>query len=165
MRYERTKFYPKLDAFISHSQNAFSNTFSFFDGGQDWFGTTLFGLSLKIPVLSSGMRKATVAQAKIELEKARLEQEELGEKLRLDIERAKNTYQYAIDQYSTQKDNLELAQKIRNKEEIKYREGISSSFRLSEAIAQLYNTQQRYLESISFMIKSKAELDKIYANN
>jgi outer membrane protein TolC len=57
------------------------------------------------------------------------------------------------------KKNLVLAESIAEKEEIKFFEGLSTSFNLASAHNQLYRTQQNYIESILGIIESKVELE------
>src|SRR5690606_36782002 len=60
----RSKNYPSLGAFFTHNQQAFGNQFNFLTNGT-WFPTTLVGIQLKIPITSSGMRRAQEAQKRI----------------------------------------------------------------------------------------------------
>ena len=64
-----------------------------------------------------------------------------------------------MDQFQTTKQNLVLAERIANKEQIKFFEGLSSSFNLTNAQNQLFNTQQSYLQAIFGIIQSKVELE------
>ena len=59
------------------------------------------------------------------------------------------------------KENLRLAERIENKQQIKFKEGISSSFEFTEAQRQLYAAQQDYLQAMIEVISKKATLDKI----
>ena len=52
-----------------------------------------------------------------------------------------------------------LAESIAEKEQIKFFEGLSTSFNLTNAQNQLYRTQQNYIESILGIIESKVELE------
>jgi hypothetical protein len=54
------------------------------------------------------------------------------QQLQLDYAAAKNAYQLAIDTYQSNKDNLALAERIERKNNIKFKEGISSSFELDK---------------------------------
>jgi outer membrane protein TolC len=77
------------------------------------------------------------------------------------LERARNDYQLAIETYQTSKDNLALAERIENKNEIKYSEGIASSFDLRLAQTQLYTAQQEYLQAMVDVINKKTALENI----
>ena len=88
-----------------------------------------------------------------------IELTETSQKLELQVITAKNKYQFALDQYQTSKQNLVLAESIAEKEQIKFFEGLSSSFNLTNAQNQLYNKQQEYIQSILQIIQTKVELE------
>ncbi|MGA8853440.1 MAG: TolC family protein, partial [Christiangramia sp.] len=56
---------------------------------------------------------------------------------------------------------LELAERIENKNQIKFFEGIASSFELNEAQRQLYSAQQNYLQSMLDVISAKVDLENL----
>ncbi|QDO93003.1 TolC family protein [Formosa sediminum] len=152
---------PTLSAFINGGYNAYGETFAFFNNNQKWFGSSLFGVSLNIPIFSSLGRSAATQIAKINLEKSNENLEETEQQLKLQIATAKSDYQYAIEDYTNKKLNLDLAERIEQKNEIKFFEGISSSFDLRQAQTQLYAAQQEYLQAMLDIINKKAELDAI----
>ena len=78
----------------------------------------------------------------------------------LELETAKIEYQYRIEEFETAKLNLGLAERIEKKQEIKFFEGISTSFDLTNAQNQLYTMQQNYLQVMLDVIAAKASLDK-----
>ena len=85
--------------------------------------------------------------------------DETSQKLKLQVVTAKNRYQFALDQFQTTRQNLVLAESIAAKEQIKFFEGLSTSFNLTNSQNQLYNTQQNYVQSILEIIASKIELE------
>ena len=80
------------------------------------------------------------------------------------LQPSRSDYTYALDQYNSQKANMELANRIFTKEQIKYQEGISSSLELTQANNQLLSTQGDYLNSILQLISAKSKLDKALNN-
>ncbi|CAN0603698.1 unnamed protein product, partial [Ectocarpus sp. 12 AP-2014] len=126
----RSRALPTLNAFVNYGANSFGDSFTFLDNGQDWFEQSIVGVDLSIPLFSSGKRSASTARAKIALEKAKTQLTEAEEQIRLQLESAKSNYILAIEQYGTSKDNLNLAARIENKNQIKYTEGLASSFEL-----------------------------------
>lgn len=128
LKYEKTKALPTLNAFLNGGYQGYSNEFTFFDRDQKWFGTSLFGLSMNVPIFSSLGRTARTQRAKIEFEKAKTDLTEAEQKIQLQFQAAKSDYQFSIEQYQTLKKNLELAERIEYKNQIKYSEGLASSF-------------------------------------
>ncbi len=152
---------PTLNAFINYGGNSFSDDFNFLNSGQKWFGSSILGVDLNIPIFSSLGRSASTQRAKIALEKAKTQLTETQERIRLELERAKSDYILSIEQYGTSKDNLALAERIEHKNQIKYAEGLASSFELRQAQTQLYASQQEYLQSMVDVINSKVSLETL----
>ncbi len=160
----RSRALPTLNSFINYGSSAFSDSFSFFSGGQQWFDNSVLGLDLSIPIFSSGKRSAGTARAKIALEIAKTQLSQAEEQIRLQLDSSKSTYIFAIQEYETAKDNLNLAERIENKNQIKYAEGLATSFELRQAQVQLYDAQQNYLISMVEVINTKTELEIILNN-
>ncbi|MDP5062283.1 MAG: TolC family protein [Maribacter sp.] len=157
----RSRALPTLNAFINYGSSAFSENFDFFSGDQQWFDSSILGFDLNIPIFSSFKRSASTQRAKIALEKAKTQLTEAEQQIRLQLENAKNNYTLAIDNYETAKQNLTLSERIENKNQIKYKEGLATSFELRQAQTQLYATQQEYLQSMVEVINNKTELETI----
>lgn len=155
----RSRALPKLNAFINYGSSAYSESFDFFSGEQDWFDSSILGFDLNIPIFSSLKRSASTQRAKIALEKAKTQLTEAEQQIRLQLENAKNNYTLAIDNYDTAKQNLMLSERIENKNQIKYKEGLATSFELRQAQTQLYSTQQEFLQSMVEVINKKTELE------
>ena len=81
--------------------------------------------------------------------------------IKLQYESTKSEYEYSIEQYATSKSNLNLAERIEKKQQVKFKEGISTSFEFTEAQRQLYTAQQNYLQSMIDVINKKTALDKL----
>ena len=161
LKLEKSKALPRLSAFINGGYSAFSNTFTFTDSDQDWFGSSLVGINMSIPIFSSGMRSASTQRARINLEKAKDDLTETEQRIKLEIAAAKSDYQFAIEDYENKKKNLNLAERIEQKNQTKFFEGISSSFELRQAQTQLYSSQQEFLQAMLDVINKKAELETV----
>lgn len=161
LKLAKSRALPTLNAFVNYGGNSFSDDFNFLSSGQQWFGSSVLGVDLSIPIFSSFKRSASTQRAKIALEKAKTQLTEAQEQIRLQLESAKSDYILAVEQYGTSKENLELAERIENKNQIKYSEGLATSFELRQAQTQLYTTQQEYLQSMVDVINKKTELETI----
>lgn len=161
LKLEKSKALPTLNAFINGGYSAFSDEFNFTSKDQKWFGSSLFGVNLNIPIFSSLGRSAATQRAKINLEKAKDDLIETEQKLQLQTAAAKSDYQFAIEDYDNKKLNLNLAERIEQKNQTKFFEGIASSFDLRQAQTQLYTAQQEFLQAMLDVINKKAELETI----
>ncbi len=161
LKLEKSRALPSLGANVNFGYNAFGDQFQFFSQNQKWLNFSNVGVGLNVPIFSSGARSARTQQAKIALEQSRTQLTETEQKLKLNFQKAKSDYEYSIEQLATSKDNLKLAERIENKNQIKFKEGLSSSFDLTEAQRQLYTTQQNYLQALLDVINKRASLEKI----
>ncbi|AUC75113.1 TolC family protein [Olleya sp. Bg11-27] len=161
VKLEKSKALPSLNAFINGAYAGNRESFNFTNTGEKWFGSSIFGVSLNVPIFSSGMRSAATQRAKINLEKAEINLTETEQMLNLQIHSAKSDYQFAIEEYQNKKDNLTLAERIEQKNQTKFFEGIGSSFDLRQAQTQLYTAQQDLLQTMLDVITKKAELETL----
>ena len=162
---QKSKALPSLGANVNFGYNAFSNDFTFFTPDQKWNRFSNLGVGLNVPIFSSLGRSAKTQQAKIAFEQAKTQLTETEQKLKLQYESSKSDYEFSIEEYATSKSNLNLAERIEKKQQIKFKEGLSSSFDFSEAQRQLYAAQQNYLQSMVNIINKKAALEKIINKN
>ncbi len=160
VKLEKSKALPTLNSFVNFGYQGYGESFSFHKDYQDWFDSSLLGVSLNVPIFSGLARSARTQQAKIEYDKAKTNLEETSQRVLLELETAKIEYQYRIEEFETAKQNLALAERIEKKQEIKFFEGLSTSFDLTNAQNQLYTMQQNYLQAMLDVIASKAGLDK-----
>jgi len=160
-KYERSKSLPRLSAFLNGNYTGNSQSFTFTETNQKWFGSALFGVNLQVPLFSSLKRRALSQKAKIAVSQAEAELTETQERVSIEIQAAENDYQLAVENYFTNKENLELATRIKEKNQTKYFEGVASSFELREAQLQLYSAQNNYIKSIQEIIQKKLSLETL----
>lgn len=159
LKLEKSKALPTLNAFLNGGYTANSDSFTFTNSSQKWFGSSLLGVSMNIPIFSSGARNASTQRAKINLEKSEDLLSETEQQLKLQVAKAKSDYQFSIEDYENKKLNLNLAERIESKNQTKFFEGITSSFELRQAQIQLYNAQQEYLQAMLDVINNKTTLE------
>ncbi|MEZ4874847.1 MAG: TolC family protein [Flavobacteriaceae bacterium] len=161
MKLAKSMALPSLSAFVNYGTQANSNSFTFLDSDQIWYQSSILGVSMHIPVFSSGMRGAKTQQAKIALEQSKTQLEETIQNIKLQFDTAKSNYQFSIDTYQNAKKNLALAERIENKNQVKFTEGLSTSFDLRQAQTQLYTAQQSYFQSMVDLINAKTQLETV----
>lgn len=161
LKLQKSKALPSLAANLNYGATAFNNEFQFFTQNQKWFNYSNVGISLNVPIFSSMARSSRTQQAKIAFDQAKTQLTEAEQKLKLQYSAAKTDYVFSIEEYATAKTNLNLAERIEKKQQIKFTEGLSSSFDYNDAQRQLYTQQQKYLQSMVDVINKKAALEKI----
>jgi outer membrane protein TolC len=161
LKLEKSKALPKVNAFINRTYTGNSNEFTFTDGDQKWYGSSLLGLNVQIPIFSSLGRSANTQKAKISLDQAKTQLEETQSKIRIEVNASLNEYQLSIDNYYTEKENLRLAESIEQKNQTKYFEGMIQTFELRMSQLQLYTAQNNFVSAIQKVISNKIELETL----
>ena len=161
LKLEKSKALPKVNAFINRTYTGNSNEFTFTDGDQKWYGSSLLGLNVQIPIFSSLGRSANTQNAKISLDQAKTQLEETQSKIRIEVNATLNEYQLSIDNYYTEKENLRLAESIEQKNQTKYFEGMIQTFELRMSQLQLYTAQNNFVGAIQKVISNKIELETL----
>ena len=161
LKLEKSKALPTLDVFLNGSYSGNNNQFNFLDKSQNWFGASLFGLSMNVPLFSSFGRSASTKKARLNLEKSKSLLKDTSEKIKLEISRAKSEYEFAVEDLEIKKESLELSENIAKKNEIKFFEGLITSFDLSQAQRQLYAAQEDYLSSMLNILVKRIHLETL----
>jgi outer membrane protein TolC len=158
LKREQSKFLPTISAFYRHQEQAKKAFFNF--AVKD-----VMGVTLSLPIITSGMRNSKVSQAKFDLEKSHLNKENAGQGLTMEFESALSSYQTAFSNFTTNKESMTLSKKVYDKTIIKYREGVSSSFELTQNQNQFLTAESNYYNSVLSLLNAKAKLDRILGSN
>lgn len=164
LRKEKYAFAPQIAAFFNHQQQNMSNKFEVFSGGT-WYPSTLWGLSIKLPIISGGMRLAKVGQARLDYEKAMNTSKQVEQSLLLKAQQAKSNYTSSYSIYLNQKDGLQIAEKINNNSMKKYTEGIISSMELTQSQTQYLETEAKYIKSLLDLLNASSQLNIALGKN
>ncbi len=156
---ERSRALPSLSAFANYSTQAFSNEFTFTDNTQKWFQSSILGVRMQVPLFSSGFRSARSSQAKIAWDQAKTEFEQTKQATEIAFENALSEFNLSKDNYNNATRSLNLAERVANKNQIKFDQGIGSSFDLYQAQAQFYRAQQNYYNSFLALLNAKTVLE------
>ena len=161
---EKSKQLPKISGFVSGTYTGYNNEFNFTDKSQSWFGSSVIGVNLEIPLFNANRMNVSSQKAKIAMEKAKSNLEEQEERTQAEVIQKLNDYQLANKSLSVNEQNMNLAISIEDKNSIKFFEGLVSSFELRQAQIQLLDSQQKYLNSVIELISIKTELETLYNN-
>ena len=162
---EKSKALPTINAFINGGYAGNNNRFNFLDRSQKWFGASLFGVNMSVPLFSSLGRSAATQKAKIALEKSERALVNTRQELKIKIKRAQNELAFAQQDLEAKKQAQNLAKRIEEKNQIKFFEGLASSFELSQAQTQLYTAQKQYMEAMLSVLNKHIALDVLLNPN
>lgn len=154
LKLEKSKYLPTITSFYRHEEQTNQPAFNF-------LVKDFVGVSLNLPIISSGQRSSKISQARFDLEKTRLNKENTEQALIMEFESALNSYQTAYSNFITNRESMILSKKVYDKTVIKYREGVSSSFELTQNQNQYLMAESNYYNSVLSLLNAKAKLDRI----
>jgi outer membrane protein TolC len=159
---EQSKRLPKIKGFYSNTFTGYNDDFKFLQSDQKWFGSSVFGINLKVPIFTSLGLRASSQKAKYAMDNAETSYVDRKERTRALVKQKLNDYLLALDSYNIDRENMMLSISIEEKNSIKFFEGMVSSFELRQAQNQLLNAQQKYLNSVINLISIYAELETLF---
>ena len=152
---ERWSYAPTLSGFYSYTEKIMTTDF-------DLSPKNAAGLTLSVPIYSGGVRKAKLDQARVELDKARRDKSLLEDQLNLQENQLKYELRSALENYLTQKENVEVAKSVYNSYYNKYKQGMTSSLDLTQANNNYLQAENNYISSVLKLLQARLALQKLY---
>jgi outer membrane protein TolC len=169
----KSGYFPSMFAFLNYGWQAqsskfgdlFKSTITTYPDGDtrkntQWFDQGLVGLTLKLPIFDSGSRLANMKQAKLDQQKAINELENFKQAAELQYRASYSQFQSALIDEANNKRATELSEKIFKTNQIKYKEGLGSSFELVQSENDNATNHLKKIQSILSLLNAKADLDK-----
>jgi outer membrane protein len=131
-------------------------------GPDKWYGYSLFGLALNVPVFSGLSRSYRLQQEKLTLNKIENGFSSLRSGIDLEIKQATVNFQNGLKTLTAQKSNMDLAANVARVTKIKYEQGVGSNFEVVDAENALKQAQVNYYNALFDVMIAKVDLDKAY---
>lgn len=151
---KKANYLPSLVAFYSYTEKLIKPVF-------DLTPKNVLGLTLSIPIFSSGQRLSQVNQAKIDYSISENTKELLTQQLTLQERQLRYNYYNLFEQYQNQKANTEIAKEVLDKMDLKYQQGIVSSLELTSANNDYLNAESNYTNIMLQLLNAELSLRKI----
>jgi outer membrane protein TolC len=158
LKRQQSKQLPTISGFYRHQEQSNMPAFNF--AVKD-----IIGVTLSLPIITSGLRNANIGMAKYDLMKTRLNKDNIEQGLILEFETARSSYQTAFSNFTTNKESMLLSKKVYDKTVIKYKEGVSTSFELTQNQAQYLTAESNYYNSVLSLLNDQAKLDRILSTS
>lgn len=152
---------PNLAAFYNVQTQGLRDEFNYFDTSLPWFPIQLWGIQLNVPILSGGSKSKTIKKTEVEVKRMTDMVSMTKEAVQLEYNTATTELAFSKQRMSQAKANLELAKSILQKEEIKYREGLSNSFNITQRNQQVINAQGAYTNAAIGYMNAQTKLNKV----
>ncbi len=160
LKRERAEYLPTITAFFSLSQSAMRDQFNFFNKGESWFPASILGFNLSMPVFTSGLRPARVAQARLELAKTQNLKKQAADGLKLAMIQARSDFADALEREKNTARMIVLAQRIFEDMRSKFSQGLATSMELTQAHTQHLNAESAHSQAVVQLLDARIRLDK-----
>lgn len=120
------------------------------------------GLSLQIPIISGGSRKSRLRQARMEEQVSVNTLELVQRQLDIQYKQLRFNLASAMENYESQKSNMDVAKRVYNSFTNKYNQGFVSGIDLISANNNYLQAQNSYLNSMLQLTLSGMELEKLH---
>ncbi len=132
--------------------------------GFDMTPNHLAGISMSVPIFSSGMRKARVDQARINYNMSQINRDILEDQLKLQEKQFRYDLQSSLENYFTQKENVDVAQRVYDSYARKFQQGMATSMDLTQANGNYLDAESNYVGATMEVMNAKLQLDKLMNN-
>ncbi|MDD1444320.1 TolC family protein, partial [Dolichospermum sp. ST_sed3] len=119
--------------------------------------------SLRIPLFSGLQRTYQTQQEKLSLLKVENSFTSLKQGIDLSIQQNSIVFKNAVETFRSQRENMELADRVARITKIKYEQGVGSNIEVTDAESSLRESQVNYYNALFDAIVAKIDLDKAYA--
>jgi outer membrane protein len=151
---EQWNYAPTITGFYNYNAKILTTDF-------DMNPNHMVGLTMGVPIFSSGMRKARVDQAKIDYNIAQVNRDIMEDQLLLQEKQYKYNLQSSLDNFFTQQENVEVAQRVYDSYRRKFEQGMATSLDLTNANGNYLDAENNYMTSIMEVMNAKLQLDKL----
>ncbi len=154
----KAAFVPTINAIVNYQTQAQRDTWNFFARGE-WYQSASYGITMSIPILSSGERTAKLKQAQIAYEQAQILTRQTASQLGIQYQTTRNDYYNSLRVYENKLKNRKVAEKIYRKTTEKYTHGMASSLDLLNTHNQFLNAESDFITSGLNLLKSAEKLE------
>jgi outer membrane protein len=155
---EMTNSLPSISAYYNHQEKWKVPAF-------DFAPKDVFGISLSLPIFSSGQRSSLVAQKRLTFEKATNNKLYVGNTLLMQSSQLQNDLRTKLEKFQIQKKSKDLSDVIYQRTLEKYKQGISTSMELMTIQNQYLNSLTDYFQGIYDVVGAKTKLEKLFNIN
>lgn len=156
----KAAYLPSINASVSYNTQAQREVWNFFNSGK-WYQSAIVGVTMHIPIFSSGQRKAKLNEARLNYQKMQVMQKETSTQLNIQYKTLINNYENARKVYNNKDQNRKVAEKIYRKTTEKFKEGMASSLDLLNTHNQFLTAESDYVNAEFDLLQSAEKLQTL----
>jgi outer membrane protein TolC len=151
---QRVSYLPTISGFYNHTEKILKPDF-------DMTPPNMVGLQMNVPIFSSGSRRAKVHQAKINYETTLNNKSLLTDQLLIQEKQLRYNLRTGLEQYESQKKNVEVSKRVYNNINLKYQQGLVSSLDLTTANNNYLQAESGYIGALMELLNAQLALAKL----
>ena len=152
-------YLPTLSAYYQYSYRK-----DFGEGGFSMSPPNTVGVSMSVPLWSSGKRAAGVTEKKIALQEAQNTFAETTDNLGIQDKQLRYNLANAYETYVNEKENIDVTARVMRNVSNKYTWGAASSLELTNASNDLISAESSYIQAVMTLVNAYVELDNFLNN-
>ncbi|MFD1629859.1 TolC family protein [Pseudopedobacter beijingensis] len=157
-QYQKSTFLPNLSAYYNYAwdfrDKSFNNLYN------QNFPRSAAGLTLSLPVFQGTKRLQQIQKSKLQEERLDWDIINLENQINSQHSLAMATYKSNLNDWKTNKDNVDLSKEVYNTIKLQYDEGIKTYLDLMTAETDLRTSQLNYLNALYAVLSSKIDVQK-----
>ena len=153
----KASYLPSLVAFYSYTEKLKKPKF-------DMTPKNILGLTLSVPIFSGSMRRSQLNQAKIDYDMSNNTKDLLVDQLNLQEKQLRYNYDNLLEQYSSQKKNVQVAKEVLEQMNRKFQQGVASSLDMTSANNDYLTAETDLTGTLLQLLNAKLALRKLNNN-
>jgi outer membrane protein TolC len=145
---------PSVTGFYSRTEKILRPDF-------DMTPPNIIGLQMSVPIFASGARKASWDHAKIDYETTLNNKALLTDQLLIQEKQLRYNLATAMEQFKSQKENVEVSKRVYNNLNMKYQQGLVSSLDLTTANSNYLQSETSYIAATMQLLQAELALNKL----
>ena len=140
---EQAQYFPKLNAFYNYTHYEFGDKFTEMSNSTG----QVLGLTLSMPIFTTGRRQAIINKEKMNLLKVQTQKVMTEENLKREFLVASTNLLNAREKFNNDKYAVDIAGSVYDKTRVKFKNGLSTSNELSQNEGQYIQAQISYIQA------------------
>ena len=151
------EYVPTLTGFYQYSAKTYFGEAE----GMNMTPPNTVGVTLSVPIWSSGVRAAGVTEKKLAYQAAQNSLADTEDQLRVSDRQYRYDLVSAYDNYQIQKRNIEVSQRVFDNMMKKFEYGYASSLDVTNTSTNLISAQQNYIQALTSMVSAHINLKNL----
>ncbi|MDO8967409.1 TolC family protein [Algoriphagus sp.] len=160
LKFNTSQYMPTIDFIGNARRVGAGNQLNTVFDSKNWFGSSLLGVSMNIPIFDGLSKSARIQKNKYTINQLENQRFFLNDNFINEIFTAKSNLKNDLNILDIQRENLELAQEVFEIARIKYQEGVGSNLEVVNADGALIEAEINYLAALYDGLISKVNLEK-----